>query len=106
MRFFLDHDVPAEIERVLRQAGHDATKVTDALDPTATDSEVFNYAARNNRIVVTCNRDDFLHLAATGPHAGLIVLVRRRTRIAECAALIGLLERAGSPGLDRNINFA
>ena len=106
MRFFLDHDVPAEVARVLRQAGHEVTTVIEVMPPTASDSDVFRYAASNDLVLVTCNRDDFLKLAAEKDHAGLVVLIRRRTRIAECAALIGLVQRAGSTGISRNINFA
>jgi hypothetical protein len=56
--------------------------------------------------LVTCNRDDFIELAQRQPHHGIIVIVRRRTRAAERAALFRLLERAGESGLKGNINFA
>jgi hypothetical protein len=36
----------------------------------------------------------------------MIVIVRRRTRAAERAALFRLLESAGETGLKNNINFA
>jgi hypothetical protein len=35
-----------------------------------------------------------------------LTVIRRRTRAAERAALFRLLERAGSSGLENNINFA
>jgi hypothetical protein len=57
-------------------------------------------------VVITCNRRDFLRLATTEPHAGVIILVRRRTRMAECAAILRLLQRAGASGIATNINFA
>ena len=56
--------------------------------------------------MITCNRDDFLKLAAKGPHLGLIVLIRRRTPQAECANLLRLIRKAGDQGLLGNINFA
>lgn len=37
---------------------------------------------------------------------GLIVLIRRRSRQAECARLLQLLRQAGETGLSNNINFA
>jgi hypothetical protein len=55
---------------------------------------------------MTCNRDDFLKLAATQPHHGVIILIRRKSRARERAALLRLLERAGETGLRDNINFA
>lgn len=54
----------------------------------------------------TCNRDDFLAIAQKVAHAGLIVLIRRRTRVQERAALVRLLDGAGDAGLRGNINFA
>ncbi|MGI8602588.1 MAG: hypothetical protein ACR2OZ_06265 [Verrucomicrobiales bacterium] len=40
------------------------------------------------------------------PHAGLIILMRRRSRAHERAALVPLLDNAGQSGIRRNINFA
>jgi hypothetical protein len=57
-------------------------------------------------VLITCNRDDFLKLAEAKTHVGIIVLIRRRTRAAERAALIGLLDKAGELGIRGNINFA
>jgi hypothetical protein len=56
--------------------------------------------------LLTCNRDDFIQVATRQAHHGIIVIVRRRTRAAERAALLRLLERAGEAGLMSNINFA
>jgi predicted nuclease of predicted toxin-antitoxin system len=106
VRFFFDHDVPADAARVLRQEGHEVVVVRDALSTEATDAEVFAYAHEHRLLLVTCNRDDFLALAAARDNPGLIVLIRRRTRQAECAHLLALIERAGDSGLSGNINFA
>jgi hypothetical protein len=48
----------------------------------------------------------FLALGGAGSHAGIIVLIRRKTRAAERAALIHLLDKAGETGVRKNINFA
>jgi len=48
----------------------------------------------------------FLRLAPIKPHHGIVILVRRRTRASERAALLNLIERAGESGLSININFA
>jgi predicted nuclease of predicted toxin-antitoxin system len=106
VKFFFDHDVPADAARVLRQEGHEVTELREVLHVEATDAEVFRYAHERELMLVTCNRDDFLLLAANRAHAGLIVLIRRRTRQAECAHLLALLGRAGEDGLRGNINFA
>ncbi len=103
---FLDNDVPESVVPSLRHLGHDVIRVRDVMQPDSPDTEVFAEAVRRKRVLVTCNRDDFLPLATTQPHTGLIVLVRRRSRIAEAAALIRLIEQAGEQGLHTNINFA
>ena len=106
MKFFCDHDVPADIARVLRQEGHEVTELRAALRVDATDGEVGRFAREQELLLVTCNRDDFLALAAEQSGEGLIVLIRRRTRQAECAHLLALIERSGEEGLRGNINFA
>lgn len=106
MRFILDQDVPAEIGRVLAHAGHEVVCVRDVLAASAADDEVFEYAVEHGLILATCNRDDFIGLAGTRRHAGLIVVIRRRTRIMECAKLLRLLNAAGENGIAGNINFA
>ena len=65
MKFFLDHDVPAEVARVLRQEGHDVIELRQVLPVQTTDSEVFDYIRENRLFLITCNRDDFLPLAST-----------------------------------------
>jgi predicted nuclease of predicted toxin-antitoxin system len=113
MKFLLDHDVPDEVAQVLNHVGHDVALVREALSATATDPEIFGYAQAHRRIIISCNRAHFLGLAQSSftakppqPFCGLIVLVRRRTRQAECAHIIALLRRAGESGLDGNVNFA
>jgi len=106
VKFFLDHDVPAEIARVLRHEGNEVIELREVLPVQATDPDVFNYARENDFILITCNRDDFLPFASRSANPGLIVLIRRRSRHAECANLLALLDRTGDSGLRNNINFA
>lgn len=106
MNFFLDHDVPIELGRMLRLKGHRVEILSEHLDKTAEDLEVLRYAREKELIVITCNRDDFLRLAQTQSHAGIIILVRRKSRVAECAGLLRLLDRAGESGIAKNVNFA
>ena len=111
MKFLLDHDVPEEVALWLRHSGHDVQRMREVLAITAPDNEVFAHAQSTGRIIVSCNRDHFLELAqqalaANEPYAGLIILIRRRSRQAECAHLLALIRRAGESGLSGNINFA
>ena len=86
MKFLLDHDVPAEISRVLQHWGHNVTALRTVLPVTAPDADVFGYACLEGLIIISCNRDHFLALAGqTHNHPGLIILIRRKTRQAECA---------------------
>jgi predicted nuclease of predicted toxin-antitoxin system len=107
VKFLLDHDVPEEVAHLLRYWGHHVTLTREALEIEATDEVVFNYARQHQLVMLTCNRNDFLALAEGGAgHAGLIILVRRRTRHIECARLLQLLIAAGEAGIAGNINFA
>ena len=106
MKFLLDHDLPEEIYRALRNQGHEAVRVRDVLAIDTPDAVVFENAQTNHQVMLTCNRQDFLQLAASRPHEGLVVLVRRRLRQAEIAALLRLLRGAGETGLRHNVNFA
>ena len=106
MRFLLDHDVPDDVVFMLVALGHDAQKLRDVLPTTASDEDVLRLAGERDCVLITCNRDDFLRLATRVPHAGIIVLIRRRSRAKERAALVRLLDLAGEVGVKRNITFA
>ena len=67
MNFFLDHDVPAELGRMLRLKGHNVQFLREVLPRTAADLPALRYAVGRQMVVVTCNRRDFLRLAATEP---------------------------------------
>ena len=80
--------------------------VPEVMSPEADDEEVFAYAAEKKAIMLTCNRNDFLALAAQHSHSGLIVLIRRRAALSESGHLLELLGKAGISRLEGNINFA
>lgn len=106
MKFLLDHDVPEDLSYLLRELGHEVLRLRDVLPLETADPLVLQFAHDHDCLMVTCNRDDFIELAQRQPHHGIVVLVRRKTRAAERAALLVLLERAGETGLKGNINFA
>ena len=103
LKFLLDHDVPDDLSYLPEQPGH---VLRTTLPRDSPDEVVFRFAHAAGCILLTCNRDDFLHLAATEPHQGLEIIIRRRTRGEERVALFRLLERAGEMGLRNNVNFA
>lgn len=106
MKFLLDQDVPEDLSYLLQQLGHEVTFLRKALRPDVSDDAVLQFAYGHGYVLLTCNRDDFVELASTQPHHGIIIVIRRRTRAAERAALLRLLEHAGEMGLQKNINFA
>jgi hypothetical protein len=73
---------------------------------TTPDGEELRLASQRDCLLITCNRDDFLAAAARVAHHGLIILIRRKARALERAALERLLDFAGESGLKGNINFA
>lgn len=106
MKFLLDHDVPDDLRYLLQELNHDVSLLREVLPQDAPDPTVLQFAHRHGCLLVTCNRDDFIELAKQHPHHGVVVIIRRRTRAAERAALFRLLERAGEAGLKNNVNFA
>ena len=106
MKFLLDHDVPDDLSYLLEELTHQVVLLRKVLPEDASDESVLQFAHDNNCVLLTCNRDDFLQLAKHKPHHGIIVVIRRRTRAAERAALFRLLDSAGEAGLKGNINFA
>lgn len=106
MKFLLDHDVPDDLSYLLAQLGHEVVLLRKALPGDSSDEAVLRFAHDAGCILLTCNRDDFLDLAATNAHHGVVIVIRRRTRGDERRALFQLLERAGEAGLRNNVNFA
>jgi predicted nuclease of predicted toxin-antitoxin system len=106
VKFLFDQDVPENLIFLLQALGHEVLRLRDVLSQEAADNDVLQYAHEHSCVLVTCNRDDFIALAEHEPHRGIVIVIRRRTRAQERAALLRLLERAGATGLERNINFA
>jgi len=104
--FFLDHDVPRHIADLLWRHGHKVELVADVMAPDSSDEKVFAYSVKANAIMVSCNRNDFLEVASTLAHPGLIILIRSRSALSEAGHLLELLRKAGQAGLAGNINFA
>jgi len=98
VKFLFDHDMPDDLGHVLRHLGHDVVLLREVLPGTTPDPEILTYAAAREWIVVTCNRDNFVALAQAQTHRGLIVLFRRKSRTAERAALVHLLEKRRRAG--------
>ena len=106
MKFLFDNDVPDEMAYPLVALGHAVIRLREILPVTSPDDRVLRTAAEAGLVLITCNRDDFVEAAARIDHAGVIILIRRRSRAQERAALIRLLDQAGESGIHKNLTIA
>jgi predicted nuclease of predicted toxin-antitoxin system len=106
VKFLFDHDVPDDLAYAVRASGHEVQLLRTVLPVTTPDDDILRLAGERDEVLITCNRDDFLAAARHILHVGLIVVIRRRSRAQERAALIRLLDQVGQTGIRHNINFA
>jgi predicted nuclease of predicted toxin-antitoxin system len=106
VKFLLDHDVPEPVFDILIREHYQAVRLREVLPITTIDRAVFAFAIENRFTLISCNQDDFLDLAASSTHAGLVILIRRASRKEECSALLRLIKKATEQGLRSNVNFA
>ncbi len=84
MRFLLDEMLSAQIAERLRALGIDAAAIDESPELRGLpDAEVLAHAQREERVLVTYNREDFLALdrdyrAEAREHAGVVILNPRR----------------------------
>lgn len=91
MKFLFDHDVPDDMAYGLATLGHEVFKLRELIHPRTKDDEVLRFAAKNNYVLITCNRDDFLAVAQKISHAGLNIdpSSRARSRTGRFVAPLG-----------------
>jgi hypothetical protein len=106
VKFLLDHDAPDDAAFSLEALGHGVVRLRETLRVIASDDEVLRLAGERDYVLITCNRDDFPAAARHVAHHGIIILIRRKSRALERAALVRLVDTAGESGLKDNINFA
>ena len=80
--------MPDDIAFSLEALGHGVVKLREVFSVTTPDDEVLRHAAERDCLLIACNRDDFLAMAGRVPHHGIIILIRRRSRALERAALV------------------
>jgi predicted nuclease of predicted toxin-antitoxin system len=80
VRFLIDASLSFRIAEALQKAGHDAVHVKDVLTVDAPDHTIFDYAARDDRVVVSADTDFGELLARRGTPRPSLILLRRRTR--------------------------
>jgi len=82
MRFLLDEDVNPAVAEICRSLGLDVVSVHEIQRRGYTDEPQLHYAAAENRLFVTRNRDDFIKLTIDFYHAGHATRVCSSSRIA------------------------
>jgi len=83
IRFLFDEQFPAAVVAGLKQRGIDALTVQEAKRAGLSDLEQLQFAAANERILVTFDTD-FLRIAAQGiRHAGIIWCPARKYSIGD-----------------------
>lgn len=72
-----DEDVPRSTARVLRDAGFDAVDVRDARLRGKSDQEVFAYAQKEDRLLITCDMgfSNILNFPPSENHGILVVRI-------------------------------
>lgn len=77
LRFITDEDVPRSTARVLHDAGFDAVDVRDVGLRGKSDSDVFDYAQKENRLLITCDMGfaNILNFPPSENHGILVVRI-------------------------------
>jgi predicted nuclease of predicted toxin-antitoxin system len=90
VRFLVDNALSPALADDLRNAGHDALHVRDFQMQAAKDSEIFDKAAIDNRIVISADADFGTLLATSGSNKPSLILFRHdcARRASTQAALI------------------
>jgi predicted nuclease of predicted toxin-antitoxin system len=78
MRFHVDENVPTALVRALRMHGHDVTTRSDAGLLEADDRPHINFALRNDRVIITHDRDYLAQHARGIGHAGILYCHQRK----------------------------
>ena len=94
MRLLVDHALSPQLAVVLTDMGHDAVHVRDFDMASAKDAEIFDFAATDDRVVVSSDTDFGTLLALRNELKPSVVLWRRqspRRAVEQAAVLRGVL---------------
>lgn len=95
-RFYSNENLPLEIVKSLRKFGYDVLTSVEAgqANQGIPDNEVLNYAASDNRILITLNREDFIKLHRSGiNYNGIIICKDDRDYSGQAQTLQNYLQK-------------
>ena len=102
LRFLVDAQLPPALARWLAEQGHEAEHVYDIGLASASDRRIWDYAARQNAVIVTKD-EDFVALRTVATLGPAVVWIRignagTRTLIERLAPVLHLVERSIEAG--------
>jgi len=107
---YSDENVSNQIAIRLRHEGYDALTARDAGMLKRSDPEQFAFAIREQRTVLTHNRDDFAelhsqHLARGERHYGIVILIRRYPIGETITRLLELMDHTTALEIENQLRF-
>ena len=96
MRWLIDECVDAELAVALRQSGHDVIYMSEVA-PRTTDVEVLSRAERENRLLLTEDKDfgDLVFRQAKPVRGIVLIRIDPSRRLRKVARLRGAIDRFG-----------
>jgi predicted nuclease of predicted toxin-antitoxin system len=98
MRLLIDENLSPRVARLLREAGHDATHVTEVGLGNTDDVEILDAAADGARAIVTADTDFGALLAARGTSSPSVVMLRSSDHLTpdeQARLVLAVLVRVG-----------
>ena len=88
MKILIDMNIPLRYSSLLSDSGIEVKRWSDVGEPNASDTEIMEYARRNDFVVLTCDLDFGAMLSATHERKPSVVQIRSSVHLAERAVYL------------------